>query len=58
MNSQWFWNEKVFAFPMILIDSQEMHDFKIKRFLNTIQKVYGFPMDLKQGLSLGAVVFA
>ena len=56
MNSQWFRNEKVFVFPMILIDFQKMHDFKIKRFLIPVRKVYEIPMFLKQEMSLGVMV--
>ena len=32
MNSQWFWNKKVFVFPMNLIDFRKMHDFKTNVF--------------------------
>ncbi len=48
MNYQWFWNKKALVFLMILIDFQKIHDFKIKRFLIPVQKVYDFPMLLKQ----------
>ena len=57
MNFQWFWNKKVFVFPMVLTDFQKVYVFEFKRFLIPVQKVYEIPMILKQEKSLGVMVF-
>ncbi len=42
---------------MVLIDTQKVHDFEIKRFLIPVQKVYCSPMFPKQEKSLGVIGF-